>query len=47
MNYFREINIEGPAGNAFNLMATAKRMSKDITSISISKVADFEKMDNI
>ena len=30
MNYFREINIEGSAGNAFNLMATAKRMAKDI-----------------
>ena len=30
MNYFREINIEGPAGNDFNLMATAKRMAKDI-----------------
>ena len=30
MNYFREINIEGPAGTAFNLMATAKRMAKDI-----------------
>ena len=30
MNYFREINIEGPAGYAFNLMATAKRMAKDI-----------------
>ena len=30
MNYFREINIEGPAGNAFNLMATAKSMAKDI-----------------
>ena len=30
MNYSRTINIEGPAGNAFNLMATAKRMAKDI-----------------
>ena len=30
MNYSRTINIEGPAGNAFNLMATAKSMAKDI-----------------
>ena len=30
MNYSRTINIEGPAGNAFNLMATAKNMAKDI-----------------
>ena len=30
MNYSRRINIEGPAGNAFNLMATAKNMAKDI-----------------
>ena len=30
MNYSRTINIEGPAGNAFNLMATAKIMAKDI-----------------
>ena len=30
MNYFRENILEGPAGNAFNLMATAKRMAKDI-----------------
>ena len=30
MNYSRTIYIEGPAGNAFNLMATAKNMAKDI-----------------
>ena len=30
MNYSRTINIEGPAGNAFNLMTTAKSMAKDI-----------------
>ena len=30
MNYSRTINIEGPPGNAFNLMATAKNMAKDI-----------------
>ena len=30
MNYSRTINIDGPAGNAYNLMATAKRMAKDI-----------------
>ena len=30
MNYSRTINIEGPAGNAFYLMATAKSMAKDI-----------------
>lgn len=29
MNYTRTINIDGPAGNAFNLMATAKRMARD------------------
>ena len=30
MNYSITINIDGPAGNAFNLMATAKSMAKDI-----------------
>ena len=30
MNYSRTINIDGPAGNAYNLMATAKRMAKDL-----------------
>ena len=30
MNYTRTIYIEGPAGNAMNLIATAKRMAKDI-----------------
>ena len=29
MNYTRTINIDGPAGNAFNLMATAKHMARD------------------
>ena len=29
MNYTRTIYIEGPAGNAMNLIATAKRMAKD------------------
>ena len=29
MNYIRTINMDGPAGNAANLMATAKRMAKD------------------
>ena len=29
MNYIRTINMDGPAGNAMNLMATAKRMAKD------------------
>ena len=29
MNYIRTINMDGPAGNAVNLMATAKRMAKD------------------
>ena len=28
-NYIRTINMDGPAGNAMNLMATAKRMGKD------------------
>ena len=28
-NYIRTINMDGPAGNAVNLMATAKRMAKD------------------
>tara|TARA_A100000164_G_C21868319_1_gene753770 strand:+ start:1 stop:933 length:933 start_codon:yes stop_codon:yes gene_type:complete len=37
--------IEIGPGNV--LTSLVKRMSKDITSISISKVADFEKMDNI
>mgnify|MGYP003649397600 CR=1 FL=1 len=30
MNYTRTIYIEGPAGNAMNLIATAKGMAKDI-----------------
>tara|TARA_R110002012_G_C11479606_1_gene594887 strand:+ start:415 stop:657 length:243 start_codon:yes stop_codon:yes gene_type:complete len=30
MNYTRTIYIEGPAGNAMNLIATAKSMAKDI-----------------
>ena len=29
MNYIRTINMDGPAGNAMNLMATAKRMARD------------------
>ena len=29
MNYIRTINMDGPAGNAVNLMATAKRMARD------------------
>ena len=29
MNYTRTINIDGPAGNAMNLMATAKHMARD------------------
>lgn len=29
MNYTRTINIDGPAGNAMNLCATAKRMARD------------------
>ena len=29
MNYTRTINIDGPAGNAMNLMATAKTMARD------------------
>ena len=29
MNYIRTINMDGPAGNAVNLMATAKSMAKD------------------
>ena len=28
-NYIRTINMDGPAGNAVNLIATAKRMAKD------------------
>ena len=28
-NYIRTINMDGPAGNAMNLMATAKQMAKD------------------
>ena len=27
--YTRTINLDGPAGNAFNLMATAKQMARD------------------
>ena len=27
--YTRTINLDGPAGNAFNLLTTAKRMAKD------------------
>ena len=30
MNYIRTINMDGPAGNAMNLMATAKRMAKEL-----------------
>ena len=30
MNYTRTINIDGPAGNAMNLCATAKTMAKDL-----------------
>ena len=30
MNYSITINIDGPAGNALNLMAIAKNMAKDI-----------------
>ena len=29
MNYIRKINMDGPAGNAMNLMATAKQMAKE------------------
>ena len=29
MNYTRTINMVGPAGNAINLCATAKRMARD------------------
>ena len=29
MNYIRTINMDGPAGNAMNLMATAKRTARD------------------
>ena len=29
MNYTRTINIDGPAGNAMNLCATAKHMARD------------------
>ena len=29
MNYTRTINIDGPAGKAMNLCATAKRMARD------------------
>lgn len=29
MNYIRTINMDGPAGNAMNLMATAKQMAKE------------------
>ena len=29
MNYTITINIDGPAGNAINLCATAKRMARD------------------
>jgi len=29
MNYTRTINIDGPAGNAYNLMATAQHMARD------------------
>ena len=28
-NYIRTINMDGPAGNAMNLIATAKSMAKD------------------
>ena len=27
--YTRTINLDGPAGNAFNLLTTAKQMAKD------------------
>ena len=27
--YTRTINIDGPAGNAYNLMATAQHMARD------------------
>ena len=30
MNYTRTINLDGPAGNALNLCATAKHMSRDL-----------------
>ena len=30
INYTRTIYIEGPAGNAVNLMATAKHMARDM-----------------
>ncbi len=30
MEYTRTINLDGPAGNAFNLMATAKHMARDL-----------------
>ena len=30
MNYTRTINIDGPAGNAMNLCATAKTMARDL-----------------
>ena len=42
MNYKKEINIDGPAGNAMNLIVTAKRMGKDLgyTSRSIRKLTN-------
>ena len=30
MNYTRKIYIDGPAGNAMNLIATARTMAKDL-----------------
>ena len=40
--YKRTINIEGPAGNAMNLIATARTMAKDLdyTKSSIRKLTN-------
>ena len=43
MNYTRTINLDGPAGNAINLCATAKHMSRDLGENG-SKI-EKEKMD--
>ena len=42
MNYTREIYIDGPAGNAMNLIATARTMAKDLgyTKSSIRKLTN-------
>ncbi len=46
MNYSITINIDGPAGNALNLMAIAKNMAKDIGENSKKIINEMKETDD-